>query len=101
MQSDIVKKSYSQGVNKSVFFNHRLRISLISFANMLIATFLQIFLEGHYIWCQDGQRSPISGGKAVNMEKPHFLKIGQLFPYFRCVSGSPKPPELLSKNLII
>jgi hypothetical protein len=68
---------------------------------MLIATFLQIFLEGHYIWCQDDRRSPISGGNTENKQKPGFLKIGKHFPYFRRVSVSPKPPELLSKNQII
>jgi hypothetical protein len=66
-------------VNKVVFWRLRVEIPLISFANILIATFLKIYLEGHNIWCQDGRRSPISGGNAENLR---FLQLGAFCPNF-------------------
>jgi hypothetical protein len=45
-----MQKKLFTGGNKAVFSGQCLRIPLISFVNMLIATFLQNFLETHNGW---------------------------------------------------
>jgi hypothetical protein len=53
--------------------------------NILIATFLQNFLETHNGWYHSGPRSPISGGEAVFAKKSFFSKIGR---FCRLLRGS-------------
>jgi hypothetical protein len=50
------------------------RISLNFLGNIVRVTFLQNFLEGHNMWCQDGGRSPISWGNVGFPENAFFLE---------------------------